>query len=65
MPNVGEGEEGRDLLVQSDLCKAYALCDGEQWKEAAEAFEAVLPMLEGEQRSENYNSLDAVMTNWA
>ena len=52
-----EGAERRDLLVQSYLCKAYALCDGEQWKEAAEAFEAVLPMLEGEQRSENYKQL--------
>ena len=52
-----EGAERRDLLVQSYLCEAYALCDGEQWKEAAEAFEAVLPMLEGEQRSENYKQL--------
>ena len=53
----GEGPERRNLLVQSYLCKAYALCDGEQWKEAVEAFEAVLPMLEGEQRSENYKQL--------
>ncbi len=53
----GEGPERRSLLVQSYLCKAYALCDGEQWKEAVETFEAVLPMLEGEQRSENYKQL--------
>lgn len=53
----GEGPERRNLLVQSYLCKAYALCDGEQWKEAVDAFEAVLPMLEGEQRSENYKQL--------
>lgn len=53
----GEGPERRNLLVQSYLCKAYALCDGKQWKEAAETFEAVLPMLEGEQRSENYKQL--------
>lgn len=53
----GEGPEHRNLLVQSYLCKAYALCDGEQWKDAVEAFEAVLPMLEGEQRSENYKQL--------
>lgn len=53
----GEGPERKSLLVQSYLCKAYALCDGEQWKEAVEAFEAVLPMLEGEQRSENYKQL--------
>lgn len=52
-----EGAERRSLLVQSYLCKAYALCDGKQWKEAAEAFEAVLPMLEGERRSENYKQL--------
>ena len=53
----GEGPERRNLLVQAYLCKAYALCDGEQWKEAADAFEAVLPLLEGEQRSENYKQL--------
>ncbi|WP_302015271.1 hypothetical protein [uncultured Akkermansia sp.] len=53
----GEGPERRNLLEQSYLCKAYALCDGEQWKEAVDAFEAVLPMLEGEQRSENYKQL--------
>ena len=40
----GEGPERRSLLVQSYLCKAYALCDGEQWKEAVETFEAVLPL---------------------
>lgn len=53
----GEGPERKSLLVQSYLCKAYALCDGEQWKEAVATFEAVLPMLEGEQRSENYKQL--------
>lgn len=53
----GEGPERKNLLVQSYLCKAYALCDGEQWQAAVDAFEAVLPMLEGEQRSENYKQL--------
>lgn len=52
-----DGPERENLLVQAYLCKAYALCDGEQWKEAADAFEAVLPMLEGERRSENYKQL--------
>lgn len=49
--------ERKALLVQAYLCKAYALCDGRQWKDAADSFEAVLPMLEGEQRSENYKQL--------
>lgn len=53
----GDGPERKNLLVQSYLCKAYALCDGEQWQEAVDAFEAVLPLLEGEQRSENYKQL--------
>ena len=53
----GDGPERKNLLVQSYLCKAYALCDGEQWQEAVNAFEAVLPLLEGEQRSENYKQL--------
>lgn len=53
----GEGPERKSLLVQSYLCKAYALCDAEQWQAAVDAFEAVLPMLEGEQRSENYKQL--------
>ena len=53
----GDGPERKNLLVQSYLCKAYALCDGEQWQEAVYAFEAVLPLLEGEQRSENYKQL--------
>lgn len=53
----GAGEERQHLLVQAYLCKAYVLCDGEQWREAADAFEAVLPMLEGDRRSENYKQL--------
>lgn len=34
----GDGPERKNLLVQSYLCKAYALCDGEQWQEARGRF---------------------------
>lgn len=57
LKKCGEAPSCKSLLIQAYLCQAYALCDGQQWQEAVDVFEAVLPMLEGEQRSENYKEL--------
>lgn len=45
------------LLKQALLCRAYAQCDALDWSGAVESFQQVLPMLEGDQKLENYKQL--------
>ncbi len=45
------------LFVETALSKAYSHMEKSQWLEAVDTFQAVIPMLEGEKRSENLKNM--------
>ncbi len=51
------GAERDFYLMESGLCNAYALCELKRWQEAVSSFETVLPLMEGDRRSETLKQL--------
>ncbi len=47
-----KGPERDFYLMESGLCNAYALCELKRWQEAVSAFDTVLPLMEGDRKSE-------------
>lgn len=45
------------LFMETALCKAYAHMEKEQWQMAVDTFLAVIPLMEGEKRSENLKNM--------
>lgn len=45
------------LFVETALCKAYAHMEKEQWQMAVDTFQTVIPMMEGEKKSENLKNM--------
>ncbi len=52
-----QGPERDHFLIESGLSDGYALCDMARWQDAVNVFETVLPLMEGDRKSECWKQL--------